>query len=70
MRAGYDILHQGRAIGRVTSGGYSPTLEVSTAMGYLPPELAVEGTEVHVDVRGRALAAVVVPRPFYRRRDV
>ncbi len=68
MRSGCPILHGGKTVGRVSSGGFSPTLGVSIGMGYLPVELSREGTEVEVDVRGRPLPAVVVPRPFYRRR--
>ena len=68
MRSGCPILHGGEAVGRVSSGGYAPTLSVSIGMGYLPVELAQQGTELEVDVRGRPLAAVVVPRPFYRRK--
>ena len=67
MRAGYVVLHGGKAVGRVTSGGFSPTLNASIGMGYLPVELTQEGTELEVDVRGKRLPAVVVPRPFYRR---
>ena len=67
MRSGCVILQGGEQVGRVTSGGYSPTLEASIAMGYLPSSLAAEGTNVEVDVRGKHLAARVVPRPFYRR---
>jgi aminomethyltransferase len=67
MRAGCDILQGGEQVGRVTSGGYSPTLEASIAMGYLPSSLTAEGTDVQVEVRGKHLAARVVPRPFYRR---
>jgi aminomethyltransferase len=66
IRTGQDILHAGRKVGRVSSGGFSPTLEVSIAMAYLSLALTTEGTEVQVDVRGRPLAARVVPRPFYR----
>ncbi len=68
MRSGHSILHGGRMVGRVSSGGFSPTLNVSIGMGYLPVELAQEGMELEVDVRGRPLPAVVVPRPFYRRK--
>ena len=68
MRSGHSILHGGRIVGRVSSGGFSPTLNVSIGMGYLPVELAQEGTELEVDVRGRPLPAVVVRRPFYRRK--
>jgi len=60
-------LQGGEQVGRVTSGGYSPTLEASIAMGYLPASLAAEGTGVEVEVRGKFVAARVVPRPFYRR---
>jgi aminomethyltransferase len=67
MRSGCAILHSGEQVGRVTSGGYSPTLETSIGMGYLPPDLTAEGTNVEVEVRGKRLAARVVPRPFYRR---
>ncbi|MDO8613400.1 MAG: glycine cleavage system aminomethyltransferase GcvT [Dehalococcoidia bacterium] len=67
IRPGCAILRSGRQIGKVTSGSHSPTLGVSIAMGFLPPEAAAEGTELTVDVRGRPLKARVVPRPFYRR---
>jgi aminomethyltransferase len=73
LRAGYPILapagaeEGGEPVGALTSGGPSPTLGVSIGMGYVPPSLAVEGTEVRVDVRGRPLKARVVPLPFYRR---
>jgi aminomethyltransferase len=67
MRSGCDILQGGEQVGRVTSGGYSPTLEASIAMGYVRSSLAAEGTNVEVEVRGKRLLARVVPRPFYRR---
>jgi len=67
MRAGCPILRSERQVGKVTSGGYSPTLAVSIGMGFVPPNLAAEGTELAVDVRGRALPTRVVPRPFYKR---
>jgi len=67
IRPGCAILRSGRQIGNVTSGSHSPTLGVSIAMGFVPPETAAEGTELMVDVRGRPLKARVVPRPFYRR---
>jgi aminomethyltransferase len=66
MRSGCAVLHGGRAVGRVTSGGFSPTLTVSIGLAYVPVELATEGTDVSIDVRGKPLAATVVRRPFYR----
>jgi len=67
MRSGYVVLHQGKPVAKVTSGGFSPMLNTSIGMAYLPVELAKVGSELDVDVRGKPLPAVVVPRPFYRR---
>jgi len=67
MRAGFFVLHEGKVVGRVTSGGFSPTLGISIGMAYVPVEYGAFGTELSVDVRGRLLPAVVVRRPFYKR---
>jgi len=66
-RHGYAMLKDGTAVGTVTSGTQTPFLKKAVAMAYLPPALAAPGTQVEVDVRGRATAAVVVALPFYRR---
>jgi aminomethyltransferase len=69
-REGADILDaaEGTVVGRVTSGGFSPTLKRAIAMGFVPPPLSVEGTVLAVSVRGRALPAVVTPLPFVPHR--
>jgi aminomethyltransferase len=67
MRAHCAVLHGGEAVATVCSGGFSPMLNTSIGMAYLPVELAQEGTELQVDVRGKSLPVIVVPRPFYRR---
>lgn len=67
-RQGFDVFHDGKKAGTVTSGTWSPVLEKSIAMAYLPPELRKEGTAVEVDVRGRREKAAVVKLPFYRRK--
>ncbi len=66
-RQGHAVLSDGKVVGQVTSGTWSPTLEKAIGMAYLPPDLASPGTEVALDVRGKALAATVVGLPFYRR---
>lgn len=66
-RAGYSILRDGQHIGTVTSGTMSPTLERPVALGYVPPADAAPGTEVTIDIRGKAVPAVIVPLPFYKR---
>jgi aminomethyltransferase len=64
-RPGYPIVSGGEAVGKVTSGTVSPTLGYGIALGYVPTELAKDGTEVHVDARGKHVAAVVQRPPFY-----
>jgi aminomethyltransferase len=66
-RQGHKVLSQGEVVGEVTSGTWSPTLEKAIGMAYLPPALAVPGTEIDLDVRGKTVGATVVPLPFYRR---
>jgi aminomethyltransferase len=66
IRDGFPIMHNGIQVGVVASGSHSPTLGVSIAMAYLPIEISAEGTELAVDVRGKQVRAVVVPRPFVR----
>ncbi len=70
-REGADILDGGGAvIGRVTSGGFAPTLGRPIAMGYVPPAFAAPGTALQVSVRGRSQAATVTPLPFVPHRYV
>ena len=54
-------------IGETTSGTYCPYLKKSVAMARVGAEHAVVGTAVEVEVRGRRVAAQVVPMPFYKR---
>lgn len=66
-RQGYPILNaEGEEIGRVTSGTMSPSLNKAIGMGYVPVELATEGSEIYIGVRNKALAAKVVKTPFYK----
>lgn len=64
-REGTEIADKtGRIIGRVTSGGFSPTLNAPIAMGYVEAAYAGDGREVDLIVRGKRCAAAVVPMPF------
>jgi aminomethyltransferase len=66
-RDGYNILIDGSVRGRVTSGTYAPYLKKSIGLGYVPPALAETGQAIHIEIRGKAVAARLVPLPFYRR---
>ncbi len=58
----------GKPVGTVTSGGFSPTLSAPIAMGYVAAAHAAANTALALDVRGKALAARVVPMPFVPHR--
>ena len=60
----------GTVIGKVTSGGFAPSLSRAIALGFVPPAHATPGTKLQVLVRGRAQAAEVVPTPFVPHRYV
>jgi aminomethyltransferase len=55
--------------GEVTSGTFSPCLKRGIGMGYVPAERSEPGTELEIDVRGTARAAVVVPKPIYKKES-
>ena len=66
-RHGYRVLWGDAPVGHVTSGAPSPTLGHPIAMAYVTPEASAPGTELSVDVRGRAEPVRVVELPFYSR---
>jgi aminomethyltransferase len=51
-------------IGKVTSGGFGPSLNAPVAMGYLPSSLAATGTQIFAEVRGQRLPLLVAAMPF------
>jgi len=65
-RHDYPVLHNEETVGVVTSGSWSPTLGEAIALAYVPTNLAKIGQELGVEIRGKAEAATVVRRPFYR----
>ena len=65
-RHGYKVFKDGKEIGNVTSGNYSPTLEKSIALAIVRSGSVKNGDEVEVEVRGRKVKAEVVKLPFYR----
>lgn len=68
-RDGADILDtSGAAIGKITSGGFSPTLGRPIAMGFVPPAHSAAGTRLKVAVRGRQQDATVTALPFVPHR--
>ena len=66
-REGCPILLGEEQVGTITSGTFSPTLQVPIAMGLVKPGNVVVGDTLEVDIRGRRIPANVVEVPFYKR---
>jgi aminomethyltransferase len=61
---------EGAAIGKVTSGGFGPTVNGPVSMGYVERAFAEPGTAVQLIVRDKPMAASIVTLPFVPHRYV
>lgn len=68
-RDGYPVIIGGKEFGKVTSGGYSPSLNKSIGVAYMPLDKTAPGSTFAVEIRGRRREAKVVPTPFYKRKS-
>ncbi|MBC2665002.1 glycine cleavage system aminomethyltransferase GcvT [Novosphingobium flavum] len=67
-REGALVMSGDAEVGRVTSGGFSPSLGRPIAMAYVAADKAAEGTALEIEVRGKRLPAKVVTMPFVPHR--
>ncbi|HEV2613125.1 MAG TPA: glycine cleavage system aminomethyltransferase GcvT [Gammaproteobacteria bacterium] len=65
LRHGQKVFSQGNEIGVITSGGFSPTLNVSIAMARIENKVF---DEMAVEIRGKHLPVKLVPLPFIKKR--
>jgi aminomethyltransferase len=66
-RQGYDIVDENEnIIGVVTSGTMSPCLQKGIGMGYVSRILSKTGTQIHIQVRKKAIPATIIKLPFYK----
>jgi len=71
VREGAVVLDAGASeVGRVTSGGFAPTVGAPIAMAYVPRALAAPGTRVQLAQRGKVHWGTVTPLPFVPHRYV
>jgi len=65
VREGALILDaEGNEVGKITSGGFSPSLQRPIAMGYVASHLAEPGTALKLEQRGKLFEARVAAMPF------
>lgn len=65
-RRHYPVFLDGKEVGTVTSGGFSPMLKQGIAMALLDREAAAPGNRLQIQVRGRLAECEAVGLPFYR----
>ena len=68
-RHGYEIFAENGKTGGVTSGTFSPSLEVGIGMGYVETPKAAENSQIFIDVRGKKIHAHVVKPPFVEKKN-
>jgi len=68
-RQSQDIFADVEAVGKVSSGTFSPTLSVGIGMGYVPPSQSPIGETFSVGIRDHRVRAEIVKLPFYQRRS-
>jgi aminomethyltransferase len=69
VREGALVLDgEGNEVGKITSGGFSPSLQRPIAMGYVASGLAETGTKLKLEQRGKLFDATVTDMPFVPHR--
>lgn len=64
-RSHYEVYSNGKNIGFVTTGSYSPSLKKNIGMALIETGYTEEGTEIEIAIRDKTARAVTVKLPFY-----
>ncbi len=65
-RQGYKIYSEGRNVGEICSGAYSPNINKSIGMAYIRYDLSAIGTIVDVEIRNKFHKAEICELPFIK----
>ncbi|MES2356179.1 MAG: glycine cleavage system aminomethyltransferase GcvT [Pseudomonadota bacterium] len=69
VREGAELINEAeKIVGKVTSGGFGPTLNAPVAIGYVETSLAEIGSKLAAIVRGKPVPVVVTKMPFVPQR--
>ncbi len=66
-RPGNEVYVDGERVGEVTSGTFSPSMEVGIGMAYVAAQLSEPGAEMEIDIRGRRRPARIGSKPLYKK---
>ena len=64
VREGATLFAGDQEVGKVTSGGFAPSVGAPIAMGYVAAEYAADGTALEAEVRGKRVPVTVAPLVF------
>lgn len=64
LRSHYSVLHNGQPVGEITSGTFSPSLNIGVGMCYVAREFSSTGTRLEIEIRNQRVPAEIVPLPF------
>jgi aminomethyltransferase len=68
VREGAEVFMGEQVVGKITSGGFAPSLQAPIAMGYITTPYCAVGTRLEADVRGKRIALTVTKMPFVPHR--
>jgi aminomethyltransferase len=68
VREGAPIYSQDAEVGRITSGGFAPSVGAPIAMGYVETQYSAPGTPLEAEVRGKRAPLTVETMPFIPHR--
>ncbi len=68
-RSEYPVLSDGRRIGTVTTGSFAPTIGKNLGLALIEASYAVIGQSLDIEIRNKPVAAEVIKRPFYSRKE-
>jgi aminomethyltransferase len=67
-RSHYDVRAEGKAIGFVTTGSFSPTLKKNIGLALIDAKYAQIGEIIEIVIRGKNLKAAIIKKPFYQKK--
>ena len=67
-RSHYEVYADGKKIGYVTTGSFSPTLKKNIGLALIDIEYTKEETEIEISIRNKNLKAKVIKKPFYNKK--
>ncbi|MBK7104112.1 MAG: glycine cleavage system aminomethyltransferase GcvT [Ignavibacteriae bacterium] len=67
-RKGYEIMCDGKIIGKITSGTVSPTIDKPIALAYIEKNFTEEGTILQANIRGKGVETIITKLPFIKEK--